>query len=225
MLNKLSPAWSASLIPRAWAKLEFVRVLLELLGPVLTSDLFHFFLVPRLSTQTGTLARRRGNTGTRWAPRSRTGSPSISRWGRRMKRTSWGANFEPFFNPSSCSKNTLWSCFLRHFQQWDTFWGKPGYGAPREGKYTQKENLMKILHYPQTNKVILLLWHSFRIKYQFQSYFRPQITWSSSPWNGCLWNRGTRNRVQYLSMSQLFFIWFPNVSVDYMTPRIALQET
>ena len=35
-----------------------------------------------------------------------------------------------------------------HFQQWDTFWGRPGYGAPREGRGPQKENLMKILHYP-----------------------------------------------------------------------------
>lgn len=41
----------------------------------------------------------------------------------------------------------------RHFQSWDTFWGRPGYGAPREGKGTQKENLMKMLHYP-AQKVI-----------------------------------------------------------------------
>lgn len=37
---------------------------------------------------------------------------------------------------------------MHHFQHWDTFWGRPGYGAPREGKGPQKENLMKILHYP-----------------------------------------------------------------------------
>ncbi len=35
-----------------------------------------------------------------------------------------------------------------HFQQWDTFWGRPGYGAPREGRNPHKENLMKLLHYP-----------------------------------------------------------------------------
>ena len=41
----------------------------------------------------------------------------------------------------------------RHFQSWESFWGRPGYGAPRE--LTQKENLMKMLHYPnaQQNKV------------------------------------------------------------------------
>ena len=35
----------------------------------------------------------------------------------------------------------------RHFQQWDTFWGRPGYGAPRQAG-PQKENLMRSLHYP-----------------------------------------------------------------------------
>ena len=35
-----------------------------------------------------------------------------------------------------------------HFQQFDGYWGRPGYGAPMEGKGSQKENLMKILHYP-----------------------------------------------------------------------------
>ena len=39
---------------------------------------------------------------------------------------------------------------MLHFQRWDTFWGRPGYGAPREGKGPQKENLMKILHYPSS---------------------------------------------------------------------------
>ena len=38
--------------------------------------------------------------------------------------------------------------------KWDlTFFGIkffPGFGAPREGKGPQKENLMKILHYPNT---------------------------------------------------------------------------
>jgi len=37
---------------------------------------------------------------------------------------------------------------MNHFQHWDTFWGRPGYGAPQRGKGPQKENLMKILHYP-----------------------------------------------------------------------------
>lgn len=40
----------------------------------------------------------------------------------------------------------------RHFESWERFWGKPGYGAPRDGR-NQKENLMKILHYPELNKV------------------------------------------------------------------------
>ena len=35
----------------------------------------------------------------------------------------------------------------QHFQQWDTYWGRPGYGAPKPNG-PQKENLMKILHYP-----------------------------------------------------------------------------
>ena len=39
----------------------------------------------------------------------------------------------------------------RHFQSWESFWGRPGYGAPRAN--TQKENLMKILHYPEIQKV------------------------------------------------------------------------
>ncbi|XP_059098913.1 uncharacterized protein LOC131893000 isoform X2 [Tigriopus californicus] len=39
----------------------------------------------------------------------------------------------------------------RHFESWERFWGKPGYGAPRDGR-NQKENLMKILHYPELNK-------------------------------------------------------------------------
>ena len=38
-----------------------------------------------------------------------------------------------------------------HFQSFDTYWGRPGYGAPKESGI-QKENLMKILHYP-TQKV------------------------------------------------------------------------
>jgi len=35
----------------------------------------------------------------------------------------------------------------RHFESWETFWGRPGYGAPRE--VVQKGNLMKMLHYPE----------------------------------------------------------------------------
>ena len=34
-----------------------------------------------------------------------------------------------------------------HFQSFDTYWGRPGYGAPKQSG-VQKENLMKILHYP-----------------------------------------------------------------------------
>ena len=41
-----------------------------------------------------------------------------------------------------------------HFQSFDTYWGRPGYGAPKETGIP-KENLMKILHYP-TQKVFNL---------------------------------------------------------------------
>ncbi len=41
----------------------------------------------------------------------------------------------------------------RHFESWEQFWGRPGYGAPREGSRVQKENLMKLLHYPQAAQV------------------------------------------------------------------------
>ena len=34
----------------------------------------------------------------------------------------------------------------RHFESWETFWGRPGYGAPKNN--TTKGNLMKMLHYP-----------------------------------------------------------------------------
>ena len=34
-----------------------------------------------------------------------------------------------------------------HYKNWETFWGRPGYGAPRDS--AQKENLMKMLHYPE----------------------------------------------------------------------------
>ncbi|XP_023345523.1 uncharacterized protein LOC111714611 isoform X2 [Eurytemora carolleeae] len=37
-----------------------------------------------------------------------------------------------------------------HFQSWESYWGRPGYGAPRN--VTNKENLMKMLHYPSTVK-------------------------------------------------------------------------
>ena len=37
-----------------------------------------------------------------------------------------------------------------HFQHFDGYWGRPGFGAPWQGKGPQKENLMKILHYPTT---------------------------------------------------------------------------
>ena len=39
----------------------------------------------------------------------------------------------------------------QHFQSWETFWGRPGYGAPRE--VVQKGNLMKMLHYPEKVQV------------------------------------------------------------------------
>ena len=46
-----------------------------------------------------------------------------------------------------------------HFQSFDTYWGRPGYGAPKESG-VQKENLMKILHYPsqkvRTNVLCIL---------------------------------------------------------------------
>ena len=49
----------------------------------------------------------------------------------------------------------------QHFQAWDKFWGRPGYGAPRQDQgntVAHKENLMKMLHYPQqviTSPVII----------------------------------------------------------------------
>ena len=42
-----------------------------------------------------------------------------------------------------------------HFQSWDTFWGRPGYGAPRD--HTHRENLMKNLYFGDNNKVGLNL--------------------------------------------------------------------
>ena len=35
----------------------------------------------------------------------------------------------------------------RHYESWDSFWGRPGYGAPKHGA-PSKGNLMKMLHYP-----------------------------------------------------------------------------
>ncbi|CAB4067773.1 unnamed protein product [Lepeophtheirus salmonis] len=40
----------------------------------------------------------------------------------------------------------------RHFESWETFWGRPGYGAPKDGRGPQKENLMKLLHYSTTER-------------------------------------------------------------------------
>jgi hypothetical protein len=59
----------------------------------------------------------------------------------------------------------------QHFKSWETFWGRPGYGAPRE--VVQKGNLMKMLHYPE--KV------SPGIRVSVLSRRRP--TWSSSRWS------------------------------------------
>ena len=39
----------------------------------------------------------------------------------------------------------------QHFQSWDSFWGRPGYGAPRD--QTHRENLMKNLYFGDNNKV------------------------------------------------------------------------
>ena len=36
----------------------------------------------------------------------------------------------------------------QHFESWESFWGRPGNGAPRDS--VQKENLMKMLHYADT---------------------------------------------------------------------------
>lgn len=38
--------------------------------------------------------------------------------------------------------------FFISLQVWDKFWGRPGYGAPRQSGQN-KENLMKMLHYPK----------------------------------------------------------------------------
>eukprot|EP00096_Caligus_rogercresseyi_P010933 TRINITY_DN4138_c0_g1_i2.p1 TRINITY_DN4138_c0_g1~~TRINITY_DN4138_c0_g1_i2.p1 ORF type:complete len:446 (-),score=86.16 TRINITY_DN4138_c0_g1_i2:459-1796(-) len=40
----------------------------------------------------------------------------------------------------------------KHFESWGTFWGRPGYGAPKDGRGPQKENLMKLLHYSTTER-------------------------------------------------------------------------
>jgi len=37
----------------------------------------------------------------------------------------------------------------QHFESWEQFWGRPGNGAPRDS--SQKENLMKMLHYPESS--------------------------------------------------------------------------
>ena len=38
----------------------------------------------------------------------------------------------------------------QHFQQWDSFWGRPGYGAPRDS--ILKENLIKNLYFAEDGK-------------------------------------------------------------------------
>ena len=54
----------------------------------------------------------------------------------------------------------------QHFESWETFWGRPGNGAPRDS--SQKENLMKMLHYPEdSNKVgiiYMISLNKFQIK-------------------------------------------------------------
>ena len=40
----------------------------------------------------------------------------------------------------------------RHFESWETFWGRPGYGAPKPN--TTKGNLMKMLHFPEKVGVV-----------------------------------------------------------------------
>ena len=48
----------------------------------------------------------------------------------------------------------------RHFESWETFWGRPGYGAPKPN--TTKGNLMKMLHFPEkVTKSLLLIPFSF----------------------------------------------------------------
>ena len=46
----------------------------------------------------------------------------------------------------------------KHFENWETFWGRSGHGAPQAGKGSHKENLMRILHYP-TQKVTIMLYY------------------------------------------------------------------
>ena len=52
----------------------------------------------------------------------------------------------------------------RHFESWETFWGRPGYGAPKPN--TTKGNLMKMLHFPEKVAIAPLL-------YQFLFIFGP----------------------------------------------------
>ena len=42
----------------------------------------------------------------------------------------------------------------QHFESWGSFWGRPGCGAPKDS--THKENLMKMLHYPDN---VGFSWH------------------------------------------------------------------
>ena len=69
----------------------------------------------------------------------------------------------------------------RHFESWETFWGRPGYGAPRG--VVQKGNLMKMLHYPE--KVTSIINISYFVS---KNYFRRQEVLNWSPWNASLLN-------------------------------------
>ena len=40
----------------------------------------------------------------------------------------------------------------QHFQSWESYWGRPGHGAPRDKSH--KENLIKMLHFPENTEKV-----------------------------------------------------------------------
>ena len=40
----------------------------------------------------------------------------------------------------------------KHFESWESYWGRPGNGAPRN--VAHKENLIKMLHFPVASEKV-----------------------------------------------------------------------
>ena len=80
----------------------------------------------------------------------------------------------------------------QHYESWESFWGRPGNGAPRDS--VQKENLMKMLHYndlevKNVSQICLtLIRYKMHLKisdcsnYTFLC-FRPQTLWNLWHWS------------------------------------------